>query len=257
MRSILRNLAINILAVGAKPARGVHILNGHYLSRKEWNRPEVFESQLRDIRNSCEFLSIQQAAELVVSGQAGEFDGVGVAFTFDDGFSDCYYSLAPALDRFNTNACFFINPGFIDSDEEYRRNFTENVVLTSGKVPMTWAQVVDLDRRGFVIGNHTLDHVRLNITDIGRLDEQIFTSKSRIEGQIGKAVEYFAWPFGQFSDMSDDALRLVLRHHKYAFSGAGYTKYTSYEGRVINRRHFEADWKVSHLMYFLSKGKAY
>lgn len=30
-----------------------------------------------------------------------------VAFTFDDGFDDCYHEIAPVLDEFNVNAAFY------------------------------------------------------------------------------------------------------------------------------------------------------
>ena len=252
MRAFLRSAFLDVLGSIRSPKNGIHILNGHYLSRSVHDDPKVFERLLGGLRAFSEFIRIEDAVHLVASGECEKFNGVGVAFTFDDGFLDCYTALAPALNKYDTNACFFVNPGFVDGDSLYRDNFTDNVVLTSMKLPMTWAQIKELHGSGFIIGNHTMDHRRLNSGDSECLFQQIVGGRDVIAKKINGVVDYFAWPYGQAEDINEAALEIACDSHRYVFSGCGYRDYCSSNGKVLNRRHFEADWKLSHMRYFLS-----
>jgi peptidoglycan/xylan/chitin deacetylase (PgdA/CDA1 family) len=117
---------------------------------------------------------------------------------------------------------------------------------------MNWTQIRDLHNDGFVIGNHTFDHVRLSAVPLNEAEHQVLSAKAVIESRLQAPCEYFAWPFGQFADVNEEVVAMLLKHHKYVFSGCDYTHYTSFGRRVLNRRHFEADWPVSHVKYFLS-----
>lgn len=44
-------------------------------------------------------------------------DRCTIAFTFDDGWRDCYTQIAPQLEKYGINAAFFINPNFVDAAE--------------------------------------------------------------------------------------------------------------------------------------------
>jgi hypothetical protein len=48
-------------------------------------------------------------------------------------------------------------------------------------------------------------------------------------------------------------LKIAKQHHRYIFSQDDYKHYFSFNGQVINRRHFEGDWKYRHVLYFLPK----
>lgn len=256
MRSLFRSVYLSSMGAFKVPARGVHILNGHHLTRMSSSNRAPFFRMLKALRNRAEFMNIERAAELVLSGEVGSFDGCALAFTFDDGFLDCYSGIAPVLSDFDVNACFFVNSRFVEAPEPYVKNFVDKVVLTPGKLPMSRSQIIELSKNGFVIGNHTADHVRLNTQRSDVLWDQIVSGQNELVSFIGKDVNFFAWPYGQLSDVSEEALSLVLKSHKYVFSGADYRNYRSFEGRVINRRHFEPDWNVSHMNYFLSAEKS-
>jgi len=257
MRAFLRKQYINLAAHFARVKKGVYIMNGHYLSRQSANDPELFKAQLKQLQKQVRFINIQQACEWVMSGQAADVDETLVAFTFDDGFTDCFESLAPALEHFSVNACFFVNPGFIDGDSKYKTQFTEQVVRTTGKQSMDWQQCKSLVERGFVIGNHTHDHKRLSGLSNEEAEQQVATGKQRIEQELGINCEHFAWPYGQKADVTAGQISMLQRHHKYLYSGCNFTQYTDFAGAVLNRRHFEADWRVSDVKYFLSKPRTY
>ena len=49
----------------------------------------------------------------------------------------------------------------------------------------------------------------------------------------------------------------ILNGHQYVFAQSVYKKYFSFDGKVINRRHFEPFWPISHMYYFLGCNKKY
>lgn len=257
MRELLKKAFIAGASAVSSPKAGVYIMNGHFLSRAANDDVEVFDRQLGYLSKMMRFISIEDATKMVLSREALDIDETLVAFTFDDGFDDNLLALAPALEKFGVNACCFVNPGFVDGDEGYISQFTENVVLTPGKRPMSWDQIRQLHDRGFVIGNHTYDHVRLSAVKPEEAEAQVVNAKHKIASELNCDCDYFAWPFGQYADVNDDVIEMLLKHHKYVYSGCDYQNYTSFGGRVLNRRHFEADWPGHEVKYFLSRSRAY
>lgn len=252
MREWLKARYIKTVSRLKKPKPGVFIMNGHYLSRSCNNEPEVFVSLLTYLSQFARFVPIQEATHLVKSNQIDNIDETLIAFTFDDGFDDNILALAPALEAFKTNACFFVNPGFVEGNHDYCKHFTCEIVKTPGKKPMNWQQIKRLHNQGFVIGNHTHDHVRLSSVPLAEAEQQVLLGKQKIEAELGVACEYFAWPFGQYADVNQEVVTMLTQYHRYIYSGCDYIRYTSFDGNVLNRRHFEADWPYHEVKFFLS-----
>jgi len=252
MKSLLRNIILSSIGNLKPIANGVHILNSHYIGRKNLS-PTVFRELLYKLSKHAEFIKIENAILLIKEGKP--INKKLIAFTFDDGFEECYTKIAPILKEFNTNAAFFINPGFIDGDTLYKNNFLTNIVHTPNKDPMSWDMIRKLHHDGFIIGNHTLDHKKLlGLTDL-EIQKQIIDSKKIIEEQINAPCNYFAWTYGRLTDINELALNTALKTHKFVFSGDNYKKYYSFNNRVFNRRHIEGDWPIAHVKYFLSYTK--
>lgn len=253
MKKLIRNIVLSTTGQFKSVANGIHILNSHYIGRNDLPK-EVFHDLLKTLTKQADFINIEDAVTAIK--EKTHQNQKLIAFTFDDGFEECYTKIAPVLSDFNINAAFFINPGFIDGDKEYRKNFTENIVHTN-KAPMTWEMIKELHQQGFVIGNHTLDHVRLVGLTNEELQRQINNAKNRIEEQLQSSCDYFAWTYGRNADIDENALNYCLNEHQYVFGGDNYTNYFSFNNSVFNRRHIEGNWPVSHINYFLSKQKKY
>ncbi len=63
---------------------------------------------------------------------------------------------------------------------------------------LSWSQIRKLAEAGFQIGSHTITHPVLNDLSEARLVEEIRDSKRRLEDEVGRQIESFAYPFGQF-----------------------------------------------------------
>lgn len=255
MRAFIRKCILDSLGIFARPANSIHILNGHIISRKKVSSfsQDKFYNQLKSLQKFVQFVNIEKAVELVLNRE--EVECPLVAFTFDDGFMDCYTMIAPVLEDFGVNAAFFINPNFVDGDERYINRFTREIVLTPGKCPMRWDEIKDLHQRGHIIGAHTMDHYMINDDNLNELDFQIGMCKSVIEDKLSAACEYFAFPYGRMEHANRRSIDIACKYYSYVFSQSDYRHYFSFDGRVINRRHFEPFWPVNHVNYFLSSPK--
>lgn len=254
-RRALRSGVLSVRGRRARVANGVHILAGHHMGAIEIRDREVFRDLLGHLAKQARLVNIETASRLIAQEQ--DVDEPMIAFTFDDGFRDCYSHLAPTLEEFGINAALFINPGYVGADAQYVEAFNRSVVELPGKLPLTRDMVRDLASRGFVIGAHTIDHAALRSADEGFLKHQIVDCKGAVEEMSGTTCDWFAWPYGNYRHISSAALELAMVTYDIVFSSDNYPQYSSYGGRVQNRRHFEVDWPQSHVRYFLSQGRSF
>ena len=254
VRQLLRKSFLDTAGIFSAPAKGIHILNGHRISLQN-PKTETFEDLLNKLSKTVTFIRIEDAVEMISNKVVADYPLV--AFTFDDGFEEQYSLIAPVLEEFGVNAAFFINPNFAGGSSDYIKHFTEEVVMTPDKLPMTWEQIIDLDRRGHIIGAHTLDHYMINDDNTEELKHQICNCKLIIEDKLNKPCDYFAFPYGRLEHANTKSIEIAANSYKYVFSQSDYKNYFSFDGRVINRRHFEPDWDIRHVRYFLSCNKKY
>lgn len=253
-RNIIRNYLLDILALWSKPYPGIHILNGHFLSRNDVATPDLYTDLLTRLQaKGVEFIDFELAVKLIMQQQL-PFDRCMVAFTFDDGFEECYTKIRHVLNNFNLKAGFFVNPGFINGNDAYREKFKKEIVFTD-KQPMTWDQVNSLKEEGHIIGSHTMDHAMLNIQNKDILEYQLNESKRLIEKKVGMACDFFAFPYGRLQYISSTAIEVAEKYFKFIFSQDNYRNYYSFGKKIINRRHFECDWPYKHVIYFLKEKK--
>lgn len=264
LRRLLRHGVLSAMGAGAKPSCSIHILNGHTLSKlsKEGydsSDAAAYGRLLCQLARECDFITLPEAVSMIE--EHAVVARPKVAFTFDDGFLECYDYIAPLLEKYGTRGAFFINPNFAtaadNGDETYIAEFTNHSTLSPGRRPMTWVQIQDLARRGHTIGAHTMNHTRLNSSDIQALTREVVDCRPIIEEKLGAPCEYFAWTYGRLEDISETMVGIACSTYKYVFSQGDHRNYHSFDGRVINRRHAEPWWPLSHVNFFLKHQRNY
>ncbi len=128
-----------------------------------------------------------------------------LVITFDDGYQDNYTFAAPALERAGLPATFFVTTDFIGSEKIPWWDEQANVQSEW----MNWEQVIDLDRRGFDIGSHTMSHANLRFSSDAGITQEVECSKALLEKKLGHPVRHFAYPYGRRSDISDRGRRII------------------------------------------------
>lgn len=256
MRAFLRNIYLIITGSLARPKPGIHIINSHFITPKVKDYEidsRIFDRYLSYLQNYSRFITIEEATNRILSNSIPSSE-VLLAFTFDDGFEECYSIIAPLLEKYNTRGAFFINANYIESDKAYQQEFNKRVD-TFSKKPMTWGQVKELHARGHLIGSHNLDHTNFAELNDDDINLQISRNKAILEEKLGVKCDYFAWTYGQLKHFPESALVCAQKYHNHIYSDTNYKHYFSLSKTVINRRHIEPFWRKSHINYFLGVNK--
>jgi peptidoglycan/xylan/chitin deacetylase (PgdA/CDA1 family) len=148
-------------------------------------------------------ISLDQLYSHLTQGEP--LPGPSIVLTFDDNYQGFYDHAWPLLRERNYPVAMFVHTGFVGN-------------TTRGRPKMTWETLRELVADPlFTVGNHTVTHPD-DITKIDpiKAEEEITSAKAELESQLGKKIDYLAYPNGN----NDESLQLMSRNagHKMAFS---------------------------------------
>ncbi len=118
-----------------------------------------------------------------------------ILLTFDDGYLDFFEEVLPVLRDYNLNATNFVVTNFIGR-KKYMDWYHLRYLLTTDHV---------------FLGAHTQNHKKLTQLDPEILEQEIAVNKMTLEEWIGTAIDYLAYPYG---DYNDEVLS-VMKKHKF------------------------------------------
>lgn len=164
-----------------------------------------------------------------------------VVLTFDDSVKSHFTIVRPILLKYNFGATFFITEGF---------DFT-----TNKDHYMTWNQIAQLHQAGFEIGNHTRDHMTLDVSNpaklrrqLGQLSEQLTAINNRCRENGIPQTTSFAYP----GNGIDDAAFAILKKEGIQFARRGGAPEYPYE----QGRGFAFEPGLDHPLLIPSAGDA-
>lgn len=183
--------------------------------------PVQFSAQMEYLQR--QHYSVVPLARLIRHLRDGEsLPARAVVITFDDGSSCTYEQAMPILSAHGFPATVFMVSGLVDGNNEWLLDdgFPQRRMLST-------AQLRGLSEGGIEVGSHTITHPWLSRIPLERANEEIRESKKRLEDLLGRPIDYFAYPFGDYSQ----AVRQFVSDAGY--SGACSTRW--------GKRHKEAD----------------
>lgn len=155
--------------------------------------PSQFDQQLRYLKRHHRVISL---AEAVKELQSGRVTSAGVVITFDDGYRDNLEHALPLLQKHQLPATIFVTARFCAQTQKHPRYQQEQ-----GRLHLSWDETRQLaNSPGIVIGSHTLTHPFLSRLNEQQARAEIADSRDEIAQQIGKAVDYFCYPAGDFTE---------------------------------------------------------
>ncbi|GAA1235623.1 hypothetical protein GCM10009665_27260 [Kitasatospora nipponensis] len=188
--------------------------------------PQVFTEQLDRLADSGR--TVVPLRRLVAAQRGGPPLPENCAvLTFDDGFADFYWTVAPLLSERGLPATLYLTTGAVHPPGEE----PPGSLLPPAEM-LNWRQITTLDAYGFELGGHTRTHPQLDTLARGRLCEEVSGCKDVMEEALGHPVTSFAYPHGyssaavrrkvraagwtsacavanQFSSQADDPLRIA------------------------------------------------
>ncbi|HTL48439.1 MAG TPA: polysaccharide deacetylase family protein [Verrucomicrobiae bacterium] len=112
-----------------------------------------------------------------------------IVITFDDGYRDNCTDAWPIMKEFGMTGTIFCVSGKIGGDKYLDRQ-----------------QIREMAAAGFQFGSHTVTHPRLHQTPKEQKKEELSASKEALQAILGKKVDYFCYPYGQYDQ---DCLELL------------------------------------------------
>jgi len=129
-----------------------------------------------------------------------------VAITFDDGYAENFDQAIPLLLEERVPFTYFVSSNYVLS----QLPFPHDVKLGLNLAPNTPEQIRFLADQGVAIGGHTRSHADMGqIAQREQIRHEILGDIRVLEAITGKAIDYFAFPYGDLHNMSQTAIDVL------------------------------------------------
>lgn len=158
--------------------------------------PDVFHQHMQYLSENHTVISLKTAIDAIK--QNTPLPKNAVAITFDDGYANILENAHPVLQSFDFPYTIFINPQFISKQSDQ----------------LSWEQVISMQPLAD-FANHTLDHIHLlerleNESEpqwLKRVMGNILEAEAMLEDRLGYSHRWLAYPFGEFNQALQAALK--------------------------------------------------
>jgi peptidoglycan/xylan/chitin deacetylase (PgdA/CDA1 family) len=208
--------------------------------RNVWTKPnEEFRNELTYLKSKYECLSFPQLCERI--GNDKPFRRRSVVITFDDGYRDNFTEAVPALKDAGLSATFFVATGFIETELEFphdERALERGDIETLNFPKLTWDDLRAMEREGFEIGSHTVNHTNMGSADQATIKREVEESLATLNYELGEKPRAFSFPWGKPQDISGYAIQ-VAKGAKYYSAVSAYGGANTRTAKLFNIRRMD------------------
>jgi len=176
---------------------------------------ESFLRQVQFLQRHYRIVSLSEAIELLKSGRV---ERPTIVLTFDDGYADNFVSLRAVADETRIPLTLFIATRPVEQHKEFQHDVEFGI---HGALPLTWPQIHYWSAGNIEFGAHTRTHFDCGSREKAKLEDEIIGSRRDLEQHLGSSIEFFAFPFGQQSNISAEAVEIARSSYAYFVSGFG------------------------------------
>jgi len=189
-----------------RPYPGIPILLYHKLGRPQpgslikgqYVSPSLFRRHLGYLaRVRYQAISLSQLVEFLHSGVMPV--PKPIVITFDDGYECVYQEAFPLLMERGFSATVFLVGSGIGGTNEW-----EQAIGDVAEPMMSRQQIREMMEHGMEFGSHTWGHRHLTRIPLGEARREIADSKAKLEDMLGAAIQFFAYPYGQYNQAIRD-----------------------------------------------------
>lgn len=167
--------------------------------------PRAFRAQVAYLRRTHDIVSLERALLLLRTKE--RLRRPVAVITFDDAYASVFESAAPILERAGVPATVFVCPDLVGTGRRFAHDAMHP--MREHFPCMGWQELLALRRAGWSIGAHTANHVRLSAVVGAELDDELRRPMRELRDRLGLSEVALAYPFGQRTDISPEALVLA------------------------------------------------
>lgn len=181
------------------PEASVPILSYHQVSEED----DLYSVTASQFAEQMEYLAGKGYHAISLEELFNFYEGKGtlpnkpIIITFDDGYEDNFLTALPIMEKYNMKGTVFIVPNLVNTPDY-----------------LSWPQISAMQERNTEIGSHTMNHIGLGEVAPEEQRREIFDSKIVLEQHSNKAIKFFAYPYGQFTAITQQLL------HEAGYVGA-------------------------------------
>lgn len=183
---------VGIIGMILWPPQGVPILAYHQVSEEN----DIYSVNAAQFAAQMEYLEKHGYHAISFAELFAFYDGQGtlpskpIIITFDDGYEDNFLTALPIMEKHHMKATVFVVPGLMNTPDY-----------------LSWQQAAAMQERHTEIGSHTMNHVGLGEISLEEQKNELLNSKLAIESHLGRAVNFLAYPYGQFTTVTQQVLK--------------------------------------------------
>lgn len=236
-----------------RPRSGVRILLFHEIKDSQFG---TFEALIRFIQERYGLISPDSY------DRSTQTNGVRYIISFDDGFVSQLEATREVLDPSGIKALFFVCPSFVNLQGTEAFDFITGPMNRSDVLrmkpelrPLSWDDLNALSSRGHEIGSHSMNHLKLSeVRDEGNLVEEILSSGDELGKNLGRGIDWFAYPFGGIDSIHPRSLSMIGRRYRYCCSGLRGINTGTTHRLCLTRECIDLDHPIDHLKRIAAGG---
>lgn len=241
-----------------KKSNKIYVINYH-TTYPEFN--SNFIKQLNFFKKHFEFADINTLKKGLFSKKPQ------ILLTFDDAHIS-NIQISSLLSKNKIFGIFFVPVKYVmrETEKNIENEFkitTEKFSILSNfaldkknnyqRLSMKISDLKNLKKKGFEIGCHSMNHLRLN-KELNKfqLSKEIIESKKILEKELKIKIDLFCWVIGDDKSYSYDAYNLIIKNYKYSFMtlNKAFGKHDS--PFQIQRFNVETQFNLNQVSFILS-----
>lgn len=158
--------------------------------------PNYLEYKINDaLQKGFRFVSVEELYAMLNGECYRLLPQKNIVITFDDGYLDNFEYAYPILKKYNIPFCIFVAADFMLTGVQKSSN---------GDIAMMDANVLSLLAKDELctIGGHTISHLKLAKLPDDQQKYEICESLRMLEKTLNKPIEYFAYPYGSYDNVT-------------------------------------------------------
>ncbi len=218
--SQLRKILTDFYRVGTGPLRSmrmhqfsateqvpVFVLFYHRIADKHpnpWSMEyAMFRDQILWMKKRFDMVSLEEVQHRIANGKSAR---PAVSISFDDGYAENCDKALPFLLENKVPVTYFVTTDHTTNQKPFPHDVEEGIPLPANTLESLRA----LANAGVEIGAHTRTHPDLgSLTDPDEMFDEVITATREMEVHIGRKIRYFAFPFGQHSNLNVEVFELL------------------------------------------------